>query len=104
MFDRVHHPARGRRGGQPGAPTTIAQDDGVAMPGKGKQAVPHGRRVLMAFPGGAGHGDSGARDRAAIYRDLAYGYISAEAAHAQYGLTPDEIRSVVARAKAGEVF
>ena len=28
MFDRVDHPARGRRGGGAGAPTTIAQDDG----------------------------------------------------------------------------
>jgi len=36
MFDRVHHPARGRRGGAPGAPTTIVRDDGTAMKGKGK--------------------------------------------------------------------
>ena len=27
------------------------------MHGKGKQFVPHGRRVMLALPGGAGYGD-----------------------------------------------
>ena len=35
MFDRVDHPARGRRGGNTGGPTTIALDDGTPMRGKG---------------------------------------------------------------------
>ena len=104
MFDRVDHPAHGRRGGQSGAPTTIAQDDGTAMRGKGKQFVPHGRRVMMAFPGGAGYGDPAARTHEAILRDLAHGYISAAFAEAQYGLTPAEIADVLARAWAGETF
>jgi len=54
MFDRVNHPARGRQGGLNGAATTIAQDDGSPMRGKGKQFVPHGRKVMLALPGGAG--------------------------------------------------
>ena len=61
MFDRVHHPARGRRGGQAGALTTIARDDGTAMKGKGKQFVGPGRTVQMAFPGGGGYGDPSKR-------------------------------------------
>ncbi|WP_224813530.1 hydantoinase B/oxoprolinase family protein [Hasllibacter sp. MH4015] len=100
MFDRVDHPARGRRGGKPGAPTIIAQDDGTLMKGKGKQFVPHGRKVMMAFPGGAGYGAPEDRPKAQVKRDLARGYISAEMAQADYGLSEaeiDEVRQAVAR-------
>lgn len=94
MFDRVDHPARGRQGGKPGAPTTIAQDDGTPMRGKGKQFVPHGRRVMMAFPGGAGYGDASERPKELVKRDLLRGYISAEVATADYGLSAEDIREV----------
>ncbi|NUH66996.1 hydantoinase B/oxoprolinase family protein [Sulfitobacter sp. S0837] len=94
MFDRVDHPARGRQGGKPGAPTTIAQDDGTPMRGKGKQFVPHGRRVMMAFPGGAGYGNAAERPKDLVKRDLLRGYISAEVAAADYGLTAEEIHEV----------
>lgn len=103
MFDRVHHPARGRRGGAPGAPTTIVRDDGTAMKGKGKQFVPSGRRVVMAFPGGAGYGDVTRRDRAAIRRDLALGYISEDMARALYGLSDTDIAMVMAASLKGEI-
>ena len=102
MFDRVDHPARGRRGGQAGAPTEIAQDDGSAMNGKGKQFVAHGRRVVMAFPGGAGYGDPSERSFDLIKRDLARGYISAETAMQVYGLTQIDIAEVKADIAKGE--
>ncbi|HAC48595.1 MAG TPA: 5-oxoprolinase, partial [Sulfitobacter sp.] len=70
MFDRVDHPARGRQGGAPGAPTTIARDDGTPMRGKGKQFVPHGAKVMMAFPGGAGYGPATERPKDLVKRDL----------------------------------
>ena len=104
MFDRVDHPARGRAGGHQGAPTKIAQDDGSAMRGKGKQFVPHGNKVLMSFPGGAGYGAPSQRDRQAVIRDLALGYISAETAAADYGLAADEIKDIMTRASLGEIF
>lgn len=94
MFDRVDHPARGRQGGKPGAPTTIARDDGTPMRGKGKQFVPHGAKVLMAFPGGAGYGPAEERPNAQVKRDLLRGYISAEVAAADYGLSAEEIAEV----------
>ena len=94
MFDRVDHPARGRQGGSDGAPTTIAQDDGTAMQGKGKQFVPEGRRVMLAFPGGAGYGPASQRDPELVKRDLARGYISAEAAMRDYGLSADDVTAV----------
>ena len=103
MFDRVNHPARGRRGGQSGAPTTIGQDDGTAMKGKGKQFVPHGRRVRMAFPGGAGYGSPSDRDPAQVRRDLALGYISAKAAQEVYGMDAADIDAVLATARKGDM-
>ena len=102
MFDRGDHPARGRRGGQAGAATTIAQDDGAEMHVKGKQFVPHGRKVVMAFPGGAGYGDPASRDKARVKRDFARGYISADTAARAYGLTVEEIDAVQAAVARGE--
>ena len=102
MFDREHHPARGRQGGGAGGLTTIAQDDGARMRGKGKQFVPAGRRVMLALPGGAGYGDPGARDVALVKRDLARGYISAQAAAQDYGLSAQAIAEVQAMIRKGE--
>ncbi len=102
MFDRVNHPARGRRGGMAGAPTTIAQDNGAPMTGMGKQFVPHGQKVMMAFPGGAGYGAPKDRDRSAIRRDLALGYITEMTARTVYGLSEAEIFEVMAASRRGE--
>ena len=101
MFDRVNHPAKGRRGGVQGASTTIAQDDGSTMRGKGKQFVPHGRKVMMAFPGGAGYGEPKERDLALVKRDLARGYISAETAQESYGLSADDVAEVLEAVRLG---
>lgn len=94
MFDRVDHPALGRQGGGDGASTTIARDDGTKMQGKGKQFVPHGRRVMLAFPGGAGYGKASERDRELVRRDYARGYISEQVAKEQYGLSDAEINEI----------
>ncbi len=102
MFDRSQHPARGRRGGGNGAPTTIAQDDGADMRVKGKQFVPHGRKVVMAFPGGAGYGDPSERSKQRVKRDLALGYISDETASRDYGLTASEIAEIHRAVAKGE--
>jgi N-methylhydantoinase B len=104
MFDRVDHPARGRRGGSAGAPTTIRQDDGSAMNGKGKRFVAHGRRVVMAFPGGAGYGDPSERSVDLVKRDLARGYISAETAANDYNLSAADIADVEAAVARGDMI
>lgn len=103
MLDRVNHPARGRRGGADGAPTTIARDDGEQMKGKGKQFVPHGRKVMMAFPGGAGYGAPEGRSLAAVKRDLALGYITEKAAREIYRLSDRDIAEVLDLARKGEI-
>jgi N-methylhydantoinase B len=86
-----------------GSKTTIVRDDGSAMNGKGKQFVPHGRKVVMAFPGGAGYGDPADRPRDLVLRDLARGYISAETAARDYGLGADEIKAIQDAVAKGEI-
>lgn len=102
MFDRVDHPARGRQGGADGAATTISQDDGARMKGKGKQFVAHGRRVMLAFPGGAGYGPATERDPALVRRDLARGYISPERAKSDYAMTDAQVKAVLNAVRNGE--
>jgi len=104
MFDRRDHPARGRRGGQGGAATEIAQDDGTAMTVKGKQFVPHGRKVVMAFPGGAGYGDPKERSAELVKRDLASGYISADTAQEVFGLSVVDVAAVEEAVRKGETI
>ena len=101
MFDSVDHPALGRRGGAAGAPTTIARADGTPMRGKGKQFVPHGGRVQMAFPGGAGYGAPSERPKTQVKRDLAHGYISAQTAQDDYGLSDEDVRAVAKAVQEG---
>lgn len=103
MFDRVDHPARGRQGGENGAPTTIEQNDGSKMNGKGKQFVAHGKRVVLAFPGGAGYGPASERDPKLVKRDLARGYISAETAKRDYGMNENDITAVQDAVAKGEM-
>ena len=102
MFDRVNFPARGRQGGEDGAPTVLQLDDGTKFRGKGKQFVGHGQRVELAFPGGAGYGLASERAPEDVKEDLRRGYISAEVARETYGLARAEIEAVLAAAKRGE--
>jgi len=76
MFDRIDNPARGRRGGEPGAPGAVYLDDGSPFAGKGKQTVPAGRRLILELPGGGGFGDPAERDGAAAANDRAQGYVN----------------------------
>ncbi len=87
MFDRVKHPAQGREGGLEGGPTRFELDDGMVMRGKGRQAIPPGRKAMLALPGGAGYGDPKKRDPDLIKRDLDGDYVSPETAQRDYGYT-----------------
>mgnify|MGYP002632732527 CR=1 FL=1 len=104
MFDRVDHPARGRQGGKNGAATTIHLDDGSLMKGKGKQFVPSGRRVMLAFPGGAGYGKPADRAPQRVRKDLEGGYISAAVARQEYGLSDVEIAVIQNAVKNGKAI
>lgn len=80
MFDRIGHPARGRRGGQAGQPGWVGLSDGTVLRGKGLDRVPQGMRFVMATPGGGGMGSPGDRDPELQAGDVASGLVSASEA------------------------
>jgi N-methylhydantoinase B len=89
MFDRVENPARGRDGGGEGAPGRVELADGTKLRSKGRQLVKNGQRLRLSLPGGGGIGDPGARERDAVRRDVAAGYIAGDEARERYGLEGD---------------
>jgi 5-oxoprolinase (ATP-hydrolysing)/N-methylhydantoinase A len=76
VFDRVDHPARGRAGGQDGAPGRVELSSGAKLRAKGLQAIPAGELVRIDLPGGAGYGDPAARPPAHTAEDLRQGYVT----------------------------
>ena len=78
MFDRVDYPARGREGGQDGAPGRVALTDGTALRAKGRQLVKNGQRLRLCLPGGGGYGPAQERDPQDVANDLAAGYITGQ--------------------------
>ena len=76
MFDRIHHPARGRNGGADGVAGSVALDDGTRMRPKGWQHVPAGRRLILQAPGGGGYGPPEDRAVEAARADAVGGYVT----------------------------
>ena len=62
MFDRIKHPARGRRDGDAGAAGRVYIKDGAELRGKGLDVVPPGATLVMETPGGGGIGPAEKRD------------------------------------------
>ena len=79
-FDRIDNPPRGRDGGSDGANGYVGLSSGRKLNGKGFQEVPPGDRLIVETPGGAGIGDPGERERAAIDDDVRDGLIGGVAA------------------------
>ena len=75
MFDRVSHPARGRRGGGHGAPGRVYIKGGEELRGKGQDIVPSGATLVLETPGGGGIGDPADRDAGAVSRDAEAGLV-----------------------------
>ncbi|MCJ8055204.1 hydantoinase B/oxoprolinase family protein [Shinella curvata] len=76
MFDRIATPARGRDGGEDGAPGSATLDDGTKLRPKGWQHVPAGRRLVLELPGGGGFGNPAERPAEARAEDLSKGYVT----------------------------
>ena len=85
MFDRIQHPARGRRGGGSGRAGRVYIKHGKELKGKGKETVPAGTTLVLETPGGGGMGDPVSRDPAAVRADLESGLVSEAAAKESYG-------------------
>ena len=90
MFDRVENAARGRAGGQPGAPGRVELTDGTRLRSKGRQHVGPGQRLRLSLPGGGGYGDPRARPRDEVIADLEAGYITPGDARDIYGQKDEE--------------
>ena len=69
MFDRIKHPARGRRGGDAGVAGRVYIKDGPELKGKGQDVVPAGATLVMETPGGGGIGPKEKRDPALCAAD-----------------------------------
>jgi len=84
-FDRRAHPARGRNGGDQGAPgrVEVVHPDGrtMAFTDKGVIAVPAGGRLCVELPGGGGYGPAEARAPEHRAADLADGAVSTDGRH-----------------------
>jgi N-methylhydantoinase B len=89
-FDRQHCPPWGVQGGKaaPGGWVTVAKPSGERkrlFKTKG-YAVDPGDVVIMEVGGGGGYGSPERRSRELVRRDVLAGYVSTEAAAAEYGL------------------
>ena len=104
MFDRVHNPPLGRKGGLPGGATVVTKDNGSKLRGKGIQFVEEGRVVEMSLPGGAGYGVPRDRRRELVLRDVILGYISMQNAKEHFNLTESEITEIENAIRTGVVI
>ena len=86
-FERIENPARGRSGGQSGAPGYVGLASGERLRGKGVQTIPAGKRLVVHTPGGGGLGDVSERNIDAITADLREGRITPKCAQHIYGFT-----------------
>ncbi|MDP7540411.1 MAG: hydantoinase B/oxoprolinase family protein, partial [Alphaproteobacteria bacterium] len=75
----------GGRAGKPGANYV----DGKAQASKLTLQIQHGTIFRHELPGGGGWGDPLQRDPQAVLDDVRNGYVSAAAAHAEYGVIVD---------------
>jgi len=104
MFSRDGHPAKGRRGGHSGGPSTFACSGGAAMQGKSKQLTQQGEHLLMGLSGDAEYGNPADRDKAPVMRDLALDYISPQFVAKHYLNSVEENTDVIECSRLGEDF
>jgi N-methylhydantoinase B len=88
-FERVHNPARGRDGGQPGAAGAVSLRSGRPIRPKGRQTVPPRDAIQLQLPGGGGFGDPRTRDPQRVRDDVLDGLITTDEARRDYGVSLD---------------
>jgi N-methylhydantoinase B len=91
MYDRTRHPARGLRGGSPGATGTVRTSSGKDLHPKRQQRIGVDERVILSLPGGGGYGDPLEREPDLVVRDVEDGLVSVERAREIYGVVLTEI-------------
>jgi N-methylhydantoinase B len=88
-FNKTRFPPKGVAGGTAGARARfvvrVGTDKEYETPASARVEMFAGERFLLQSAGGGGYGDPKARERAAVARDIAEGYVSQEAAARDYG-------------------
>ena len=82
------YPVFGRLGGGVGRGEDLTLN-GTPIPHGPQQALKPGDRLRMALPGGGGFGDPFTREPARVARDVALGYVTRDAAAADYRVAID---------------
>jgi N-methylhydantoinase B len=87
--DRGRYPPRGIAGGKTGGRNRIVLNPGTEreqdVPTQGRYELAKGDTFDLQSAGGGGYGDPKKRERSAVMRDVAEGYVSREAAERDYG-------------------
>lgn len=88
-FDRTRFPPNGVAGGSAGARSRfvirLGSPEEQETRASGRYEMRAGERFLLHSAGGGGYGDASRRDRAALERDMAEGYVSRDGARRDYG-------------------
>jgi len=87
LSDRHRNPAQGVLGGLAGSPSELRLSDGTVPHQKSRTTIKPGMRLTMRYAGGGGYGNPRERDRDEVRADLRDGYVSAESAARDYGLS-----------------
>jgi N-methylhydantoinase B len=88
-FNKTRFPPKGVDGGAAGTRARfvvrLGTDQEYETPASARVEMQAGERFLLQSAGGGGYGDPRERDRAALSRDIAEGYVSKDAAAKDYG-------------------
>jgi N-methylhydantoinase B len=88
-FDKTRFPPQGVAGGRAGGRSRfvvrLGTSDEQDTRASGRYEMKAGERFSLQSAAGGGFGDPRRRDRAAVDRDVAEGYVTVEAAHKDYG-------------------
>jgi N-methylhydantoinase B len=88
-FNKTRFPPKGVAGGADGSRARFVVRLGtpkeLETAASARVEMRAGERFLLQSAGGGGYGDPGKRDHAALLRDVAEGYLSAETASKDYG-------------------
>jgi N-methylhydantoinase B len=85
MIDRLQYPGSGLQGGQPGACGRFLVE-GEQRPPKSLLPLTPQAVVTLDLPGGGGYGNPYERDIERVLQDVAFGYVSSQAAEREYGV------------------
>jgi N-methylhydantoinase B len=89
LYERTKFPAPGLEGGKDGRLGRLETDNGTELEPKITRLLPADTVVTLEMPGGGGFASPLAREPDRVLDDVRNGYVTAEAAKADYGVVVD---------------